>query len=97
MQDQYDVVMDENKNPLQRLPKGQQFQIMTFLSIMWSTVFCVAFSAWSWWGELVIGHMAIALGIAITGLTFRAASKQSHRDLYRGKDGTARYDDIWGG
>lgn len=97
MKEQYDVIMDESKSPLQRLPKSQQFQIMTFLSIMWTTVFCVAFSAWSLWGELVISHMAIALGVVITGITFRTGSKKSHRDLYQRKDGTARYDDIWGG
>ncbi len=97
MREQYDAIMNENKNPLQRLPKSQQFQIMTFLSMMWTTVFCVAFSAWAWWGEILIGHVAVALAVVVTGLTFRSAKNRSHRDLYQRQDGTARYDDLWGG
>lgn len=39
-----------------------------------------------------------ALGFVINGLTFRAAGQhtKTHRDFPR-EDGTARYDDIWGG
>tara|TARA_B100000686_G_C16713937_1_gene930858 strand:- start:1175 stop:1402 length:228 start_codon:yes stop_codon:yes gene_type:complete len=64
--------MDDDENALQALPKPQRFQVMVFLSLMWSTVFCVAIGSWAYWGELVIGHLAVALGVAITGLTFRA-------------------------
>jgi hypothetical protein len=97
MREPYDVVMDANKNPLRALPKVQRYQIMVVLSLMWSTIFCVAIGSWYWWGELVVGHVAVATGVLITGLTFRAARKRTHRDMYRDKDGTARYDDIWGG
>jgi hypothetical protein len=97
MSDPYSVVMDENQNPLKRLPKAQRFQIMLFLSVMWTTVFCVAIGSFAFWGELIVGHVALALGVFITGLTFKAATKQTHRDLYRDGDGTARYDDVWGG
>jgi hypothetical protein len=96
MRDSYDVVMDDNKNPLQRLPKAQRFQIMVFLSVMWSTVFCLAIGSYAYWGELLLGHVALATGVLLTGLTFRQVNKRTHRDLYRGKDGTANYDDIWG-
>ncbi len=92
----YQVVMDENKNPLQNLPKTQRFQIMVILSCMWSTIFCVAIGSWFWWGELILGHVAVAIGIAFTSMTFSAAGKNTHRDLYRSSDGTTRYDDIWG-
>ncbi|MGB0575105.1 MAG: hypothetical protein ACPGPC_02970 [Alphaproteobacteria bacterium] len=97
MQDLFATVMNENKNPLQSLPKIQRYQIMVILSLMWSTIFSVAIGSWYWWGELVIGHVAVATGVLFTGLTFRAARKKTHRDMYRATDGSARYDDIWGG
>ena len=97
MREQISLVMDADKNPLKALPKTQRFQIMVLLSIMWSSVFCLAFGSWFWWGELVIGHVAVAVAIGITSLTFKQAKKKSHRDMYRAKDGTTRYDDLWGG
>jgi hypothetical protein len=97
MRDLFATVMNENKNPLQSLPKIQRYQIMVILSLMWSTIFSVAIGSWYWWGELVIGHVAVATGVLFTGLTFRAARKMTHRDMYRANDGSARYDDIWGG
>ena len=80
MRDQYSVVMDENENPLQALPKPQRFQAMVFLSLMWTTVFCVAIGSWAWWGELVVGHLAVALGVVITGLTFTSTKKSMQSD-----------------
>ena len=44
MKEKISLVMDPNKNPLQSLPKSQRFQIMVLLSIMWSSVFCLAFN-----------------------------------------------------
>ncbi|MEK9685442.1 MAG: hypothetical protein VW226_12905 [Rhodospirillaceae bacterium] len=96
MKTHYALLMDANKNPLQFLPKTQRLQLMVLLSVMWSTIFCLAFGSWFWWGELVLGHIAVALGIVITSLTFGAARKKSHRDFYRSQDGTSRYDDLWG-
>ena len=78
------------------LPKAQRFQIMPFLSVMWSTIFWFAIGAWLWWGVLVVGHVAIVLGTIMTSITFRQVQKQTHRDLYQAKDGSVRYDDIWG-
>ena len=80
MRAQYSVVMDENQNPLQTLPKPQRFQVMVFLSLMWTTVFCVAIGSWAWWGQLVVGHLAVALGVVITGLTFTSAKKSMQSD-----------------
>ena len=71
----YAVVMNDDQNPLNALPKPQRFQAMVFLSLMWSTVFCVAIGSWAYWGELVIGHLAVALGVILTGLTFRSVNK----------------------
>ena len=92
----YKLIMDECKNPLMGDPKAQRFQVMTFLSVMWSTIFCFAIGAWLWWGVLVVGHVAIVLGTIMTSITFRQVQKKTHRDLYQAKDGSVRYDDIWG-
>lgn len=97
MRKSYELIMDENKNPLQGLPKAQRFQIMVFLSAMWTTVFCLAIGSYAYWGELVLGHVALGSGVLITALTFRTVRRRTHRDLYRGKDATAKYDDVWGG
>jgi len=80
MRDTYSVIMDERKNPLQGLPKAQRFQIMTFLSVMWSSLFCLAIGSYAFWGELVVGHVAVAAGVVLTGLTFRQVNKQNQRN-----------------
>ncbi len=69
----YAVVMNENLNPLSALPKILRFQLMVILSVMWSTVFCLALGSWLWWGEVVIGHLAVAIGVLITAMTFERA------------------------
>lgn len=97
MRESYELVMDEKKNPLQRLPKAQRFQVMVFLSAMWSTVFCLAIGSYAYWGELILGHVALGSGVLITALTFGTVSRRTRRDLYQGNDGTAKYDDISGG
>jgi len=38
----YSLIMDANKNPLGRLPAAQRFQIMIYLAVMWTTIFCAA-------------------------------------------------------
>jgi hypothetical protein len=80
MQESYEVIMDDRKNPLQRLPKAQRFQLMVYLSVMWTTVFSLAIGSYGYWGELIIGHVAVAIGVAITGLTFRQVRKRTDPD-----------------
>ena len=92
----YRAVMDSNLNPLRHLPAAQRFQIMVFLSMMWTTIFCAIAGAWIWYGELMAVHVLFALGFVVTGVTFhRANSAATYRDQPR-EDGTARYDDVWG-
>ena len=97
----YRNIMDSDRNPLRSLPPAQRLQAMVILSVMWTTIFCLSTSAWFWYGELVLGHVLVILGIAITALTFRSASEKgqfvtaTYRDHPR-KDGTSRYDDVWG-
>ena len=98
----YRNIMDSDRNPLSALPPAQRLQAMIILSVMWSTIFCLSTAAWVWYGELVVGHMLVILGIAITAMTFRSASEKkkvpvaTYRD-HPQHDGTARYDDVWGG
>ena len=73
----YDAVMDADQNELSGIPPAQKFQIMVYLSAMWTAIFCVASGAWVWYGELLIGHVVVALGFVITGLTFRNAKRNS--------------------
>ncbi len=93
----YRLVMDSDRNPLNILPPAQRFQLMTYLGLMWTVIFCTSFGAWYWFGHLVIFHVLITLGFVVTGLTFRSAqTRYGYRDHPR-EDGTARYDDVWGG
>ena len=66
--------MDFGSNPLPSLLQAQRLQAMILLSVMWLTTFCLSTNAWFWYGELVVGHVLVILGIAITALTFRSAS-----------------------
>jgi len=34
---------------------------------MWSTIFSAAAGAWFWYGELIVGHLMLALGVIMTG------------------------------
>ena len=69
----YTAVMDSSVNPLKHLPPAQRFQAMLLLSIMWTTIFCTAAGAWLWYGELLLAHILVLLGIFVTWLVFRRA------------------------
>ena len=92
----YRYVMDSNVNPLRNLPPAQRFQAMVLLSTMWTAIFCAGTGVWFWYGELVTLHVLVAVGILMTGLSFRRASRTvTYRD-HPATDGTARYDDVCG-
>lgn len=77
----YRAIMDPSINPLRNLAPAQRFQTMTYLSVMWTTIFCAAAGAWAWYGTFVVGHLLVASGFLVTGLTFRAARRStSDRD-----------------
>ena len=73
----YNNVMNSNKNPLSALPPAQRMQAMIILSVMWSTIFSLSTGAWLFYGELVVGHVLVIVGIGITAMTFHDASKKS--------------------
>ena len=97
----YRLVMDPNVNPLSALSPLRRFQLMSYLSIMWTAIFCASAGAWAWYGHLMIVHILVALGLLATGWTFQSARREArHATTYRDyprSDGTARYDDVWGG
>jgi hypothetical protein len=93
----YRALMNSNENPLSALPPAQRFQLMLWLSVMWTTIFCLMAGAWLWYGELMVAHILFALGFATTGVTFaRSRQVATYRDN-PSADGTARYDGVWGG
>ena len=92
----YRTIMDSRFNSLRNLPPAQRFQVMLFLSFMWTTAFCAALGAWLWFGSLMTLHLVLALAIALTGWTFRSANQVTTYRDHPLKDGTARYDDVWG-
>lgn len=96
MRSLYRAVMDPEVNPLGRLPAAQRFQRMLALGIMWTTVFCAAAGAWLWYGELLVAHGLLAAGFLATGLVFRQSEGAGTYRDHPLKDGTARYDDVWG-
>jgi hypothetical protein len=96
MNELYRSIMDSDQNPLKTLPPAQRFQVMVVLSLMWTSIFCTAASVWFWYGELIAVHVLLALGVAITGMTFRDSPKAATYRDHPKTDGTARYDDVWG-
>ena len=66
-------ILNADTNPLRRLPPVQRFQIMSYLGMMWTAIFCAGTGAWIWLGELVVFHILIAAGFAATGWVFAAA------------------------
>ncbi len=76
MRDHYEIVMDADKNQLNGLPPAQKFQIMVYLSAMWTMIFCFAAGAWVWYSELLLGHIAVALGILVTSVMFKKRKSQ---------------------
>ncbi len=73
----YNLVMNPKENPLQKLPKYVQFQLMTVLSIMWTTIFSVWSGLTYLFGPSVIIHMLLVLGIIFTAEIFRYSRKMS--------------------
>ena len=96
----YNLIMDAETNPLRNLPKTVRFELMAILALMW----CSVFTVWSGWiafyGPSVLAHVIILLGVFFTADIFRRAHNRTlhHRDAMRNpRDGTALYDDVWGG
>jgi hypothetical protein len=77
LQTMYESIMDPHKNPLGRLPKYVRFQLMTILSILWTTIFTVWSGYTYFFGPSVMIHMLIALGVIFTAEIFRYAKEMT--------------------
>jgi len=88
--------MDSRRNPLRNLAPQRRFQAMSLLALMWTTIVCAGAGLWFWYGELVAAHLLVALGILVTDATFRSARRSGTYRDHPARDGTARYDDVWG-
>ena len=73
----YRAIMDSDRNPLRHLPPQQRFQIMVYLSLMWTAIFCASAGVWFLAGELIVAHLLLLSGVFITAFTFRSARKRS--------------------
>ena len=73
----YRAVMDSDVNPLRATPPAQRFQMMVYLSVMWTAIFCASAGLWYWYGQILAVHLLIAAGFLITGLTFHVADRQA--------------------
>ena len=96
----YNSIMDHEQNPFSGLPRMVRFQFMLMLSYMWSSVFTILVGSYLAFLPMVVGHTAVLVAIFFTADLFRRARvrTQTHRDLMKNPaDGTALYDDIWGG
>ena len=68
----WDVVMNPDRNPLARLPKTVRFQLMTYLALMWTVIFCASAGLFAWLPHFFIAHIALLLlGIFGTSYIFR--------------------------
>ena len=72
--------MDVDKNPIMLLPPAQRFQIMVYISIISTTIFCAAFGMWIWYVQTFAFHMLI-LGIVVTGMTLEIADRTRRRAM----------------
>ena len=88
MKNWYRTIVNSDRYALSEIPPSQRFQIMATLSFMWTAIFCAGTGAWLWYGELVVAHVLLVLGLVVTTATFQSAkrsktaatvSKRTHR------------------
>ena len=73
----YGAVMNPDWNPLAAFPRVQRFQIMVFLSFMWTAIFSAMAGAWFVYGELLGTHLLMAVGVLVTSLFFERGRSRS--------------------
>ncbi|MEH6592175.1 MAG: hypothetical protein V7746_18070 [Halioglobus sp.] len=73
----WDVVMDNQYNPLRHLDLASQHYLMQMLGGMWSMVFGLTFLSIFHFGLTWIAHVLLFGGVVITVAVFREGEKQS--------------------
>lgn len=71
----YSMVMDDNTNAFNTLPKTTRFQLMVTLAYMWSVMFSLGIGSFFILGTSVILHTLIIAGLFFTADLFRRARK----------------------
>jgi hypothetical protein len=95
----YRMIMDDDENPFNKLPKTTRFQLMTTLAYMWCALFSAGIGSYTFFGTSVILHTLVLVGIFFTAYFFYKAENNQikNREVYIDqKDGGVKYDDIWG-
>ena len=72
----WDAVLNEDRNPLARLPKIVRFQIMAILALMWTVVFCARAALFMWFPHFAFAHGSLLLPVIFgTSSVFRLHSR----------------------
>jgi hypothetical protein len=74
IREDYELIMDTDKNRLKILQPSQRFQAMITICFMSTTIFCTIFGIWMWFWQIIALHLLV-LGIAETGMTFEHAAR----------------------
>lgn len=84
LNDLWDVVMDETKNPLKNYSLPTAHLIMQMLAWMWSIIFSISLGSFYLFGLLAVGHILVIAGLFITLMVFRKADTEN--TIEEGKD-----------
>ena len=75
--DNWNLVMDHNKNPLRNIPSlPVRHMLMQVLAWMWVIVFTIASGTWAYAGINAIVHTALIAGIVVTVAVFETAKRK---------------------
>ncbi|MEO3415395.1 hypothetical protein AAFO92_12125 [Roseovarius sp. CAU 1744] len=76
VKEQWDVIMDETKNPLKSYSLPTAHMIMQMLAWMWSAIFSVSFGSYYLFGVMAVGHILVIAGLFITLMVFQNANAE---------------------
>tara|TARA_R110000796_G_scaffold136193_3_gene252241 strand:- start:232 stop:528 length:297 start_codon:yes stop_codon:yes gene_type:complete len=75
--DNWNLVMDHEKNPLSGIPSlATRHMLMQVLAWMWVVVFTIASGTWAYAGINVIVHTVLIAGIVVTVGVFETAKRK---------------------
>jgi hypothetical protein len=86
----YKLIMDENHNPLRVLPKVNAHAKMQTLALMWSTVFGIWVSSFTYFGISALAHVLLIAAIVYTYGVFNGAQNRTGFDLRPGYHSVSR-------
>ncbi len=69
----YKLIMDDNTNAFNSLPKTVRFQLMTILAYMWCAIFSAGIGSYFIFGTSVIFHTLFLAGLFVTASLFDRA------------------------